>query len=325
MPLIEKIKELIAKDKTDYVFSELMHIDLDEDKKNAILLLYSQWNIAKREYNIGIVSESEWSRKKSQINYSLLLLSDLIKNNNNTNKSIGNKIHKISKSNTINISGQGNLGVQNANNAKIIISHGKSTKTVKFKLLVINSLPKEKQALRIHEEIRIIEEALNTSSFRDQVEIIVKNAVQFDEVLKIIHSSRPDFVHFSLHLSKEKGLIFEDNSGNSQYVDKASFSDIFKLISGKNKVQLVLINACNSYEYALDISKFIDYAIGMKDFIPDDATLAFTKGFYEMLFEGEDIEFAFNAGLIALRLSKIEFNSANPLDEIPDLIKKNTA
>lgn len=323
MTIIDKIKELIANDKTDFVIQELLALNLEQDIKNTIILLSGQWNSAKKDYNIGITSSREWMQSKARINHSLLQVLTEISQDSNISE-LENSVDKITKNNTITIGGNNNFVLQDANNSNIFINSKKTDNVEKLKLLIINSLPKEKQALSVNEEIRILEDALYTSTNKDKIEIIAKNAVKFDEIFKIIHLTKPNYIHFSLHNSKSQGLIFENQSGASQYIDKKTFSDIFALTSKNNNLKLVLINACNSYDFALEISKFVDYSIGMNDFIADEAALAFAKGFYEMLFEGEDIDYAFNAGIIALKLSRIEFNSTIPIAEIPVLINKKS-
>lgn len=323
MTLIDKVRDLIAKDKTDYVFRELLDIKLDQDTVNTILLLSAQWNGAKKDYNIGITSSREWLQAKARINHSLLqILSELSSNINFSD--IENRIEKIEKMNTINLNDGGNIIIQDVNSSHISINTTKNEPTEKLKLLIINSLPVEKQPLSVNKEIKLLEDAYFTSTKKDRFELITKNAVKFDELFKIIHQTKPTYIHFSLHSSKSQGLIFENQSGTSQYIDKNTFAEIFALTAKNNNLKLVVLNACNSYDFANEITKYVDYSVGMKDFIPDAAAVAFAKGFYEMLFEGEDIDYAFNAGIIALKMSRIEFNSSIPIAEIPVLLNKKS-
>lgn len=320
MTIIEKLKELIAKDKTDYVLRELLDIGLDNDTHNTILLLSAQWNSLKKEYNMNTISNSDWSRNKSRINYSLLQIISDLSDNELIISNLQQKLDKV-KEHNINMHGNQNTGVQDVSNSRIFINEQQQNSKSKLKMLIINSLPKDKQAISISEEIKIIEQALYTSIAKDKIETVVKNAVTFDEVFRIINSVRPSYIHFSLHLSKSQGLIFSDQNGNTNYVDKSTFSKIFSIVSKNNRPKLVFLNACNSFDYAYEIKEYVDFLIGMQDFIPDIAALAFTKGFYEILFDGEGIEYAFDAGKISLALNKIDFNSSVPLSEIPQLIK----
>ena len=57
-----------------------------------------------------------------------------------------------------------------------------------------------------------------------------------------------------------------------------------------------MLNACYSQVQAEEIHQHINYVIGTKKQIQDRAAIAFTKGFYTALFNGEAIERAYEFG-----------------------------
>ena len=81
-------------------------------------------------------------------------------------------------------------------------------------------------------------------------------------------------------------------------------------------VNCVLLNACYSKDQAKAISKHINYVIGMNKSVSDEASIAFTIGFYQALGAGRTIEEAYELGCAHIELLGIsEYQT-------PVLIKK---
>jgi hypothetical protein len=110
-------------------------------------------------------------------------------------------------------------------------------------------------------------------------------------------------VHFSGHGSGQDGLVFEDVTGQSKLIDSEALANLFKLFS--SRVECVVLNACYSELQAKEISKHIDYVIGMSQSIGDRAAIEFAIGFYTALGGGESVEFAYKLGCNAIQLEGI--------------------
>ena len=65
------------------------------------------------------------------------------------------------------------------------------------------------------------------------------------------------------------------------------------------------LNACYSESQADAISKHIDYVVGMKKAIGDEAAIKFAVGFYDALAAGRNFGLAFKFGCIAIDLKGI--------------------
>ena len=61
-------------------------------------------------------------------------------------------------------------------------------------------------------------------------------------------------------------------------------------------MKCVVLNACYSVAQANAISKHIDYVVGMKKAIGDEAAIKFAVGFYDALGAGRDFETAYKFG-----------------------------
>jgi hypothetical protein len=124
----------------------------------------------------------------------------------------------------------------------------------------------------------------------------------------------------SLHNDKKDGLVFEDVNGNEYPISTDIFSSFIELINAKECViECVILNSCNSVQHASSVSRFVRCAIGMKDFMPDDASVAYAKGFYEYINMGDTYDDAHQSGVIQLKVlaQRLDTGLPTPLSEIP--------
>ena len=84
------------------------------------------------------------------------------------------------------------------------------------------------------------------------------------------------------------GLVFEDDVGNVQLISGDALAGLFELCS--DFVKCVVLNACYSEAQANAITRHIDFVIGMKKAIGDQAAIKFAVGFYDALGAGRDFE-----------------------------------
>ena len=169
------------------------------------------------------------------------------------------------------------------------------------KILVLASNPQETEQLRLNEEIRAIEDARKRSKKREEFKLIPTLAVRVEDLQSAILEEEPSIVHFCGHGTNNQGLVLETETGQKQLVNTQAIADLFKLFS--HQVEGVVLNACYSEKQASLINQHINYVIGTKKEIRDDAAIAFTKGFYLALFNGESIDFAYEYGCIGIQLA----------------------
>jgi CHAT domain-containing protein len=170
-------------------------------------------------------------------------------------------------------------------------------------ILILAANPKGTERLRLDEEVKKVEQALERSTHRDQFKLVQKWAVTDDDLRRALLDHKPEVVHFSGHGSGVDGLNFEDDQGNVHEIPGETLSRFFKLCS--KYVKCVVLNACYSEDQAEPISQQIDWVIGMKKAIGDQAAIKFAVGFYDALGAGEDYEIAFDFGCSAIDLRGI--------------------
>jgi TIR domain/CHAT domain len=161
-------------------------------------------------------------------------------------------------------------------------------------ILVITSNPQGTTSLRLDRELRVIDEVIQKSQFRDRFDVHQLWAARTIDLIDALLKYQPRIVHFCGHGEGQMGLVLEDEAGNAKPVSSEALAEVFKNLAAK--VECVLLNACYSEVQANAIVEHINYVIGMSREIRDDAAIAFTRGFYTALGNGEPIKNAYNFG-----------------------------
>lgn len=182
-------------------------------------------------------------------------------------------------------------------------------------ILILAANPKGTSRLRLDEELREIKNGLRRASRREQFLIESAEAVRYRDIHRSIIDFEPQIVHFSGHGAQEKGLVFEDETGQEKLVDAEALAGLFELFA--EHVKCVLLNACFSEIQAKAIAQHIDYVIGMSEEIGDRAAIEFAVGFYDALGAGKSVEFAHKLGCTVIRVAGI------PESLTPKLLSKN--
>jgi AAA-like domain/CHAT domain len=175
------------------------------------------------------------------------------------------------------------------------------------KILILTANPKNTNQLRLGEEVREIQAALDQSKNRDEFEIMTRWAVRVDDLQPILLDHTPDIVHFSGHGGGSQGLALENEVGEMQLVSSTALAGLFKLF--KADVECVFLNACYSEAQAKAIHQHINCVVGMNQAIGDVAAIKFAKGFYRALGTDRTYKEAFEFGCNSIDLHSIPESS----------------
>ncbi len=175
------------------------------------------------------------------------------------------------------------------------------------KILILTANPKNTDQLRLDEEVREIQTALEQSRNRDQFEIMTRWAVRVDNLQPILLDHTPQLVHFSGHGGDSQGLALENELGQMQLVSSTALAGLFKLF--KKNVECVFLNACYSEEQAKAIHQHINCVVGMNQAIGDQAAIKFAKGFYRAIGSDKTYKEAFEFGCNLIDLQSIPESS----------------
>lgn len=170
-------------------------------------------------------------------------------------------------------------------------------------ILFLAANPKDSSRLRLDEEARRIQGALERSKHRDKFELEQLWAVQIPDLRRALLDKQPGIIHFSGHGSALGRVFLEDAAGNGQEVSAEALGNLFRLF--KQYIKCVILNACYSEVQAQEIAKHGIPVIGMKSAVPDQAGVVFSEAFYDALGAGQDIEFAFELGCSAIEMYQL--------------------
>ncbi len=169
-----------------------------------------------------------------------------------------------------------------------------STFPQKQTILFLAANPKNSTPLRLDQEAREIDEGLTRAQQRDRFDLQQKWAARPRDIQRAMLDLALQIVHFSGHGVGDRGLVFEDDAGNTQLVNTAAIAGLFELFADQVRcVVLNALNACYSEVQAQAIVAHIPYVIGMNQAVGDRAAREFAVGFYDALGAGRDIEFAY--------------------------------
>ena len=175
------------------------------------------------------------------------------------------------------------------------------------RILFLASAPSDQAQLRLDEEHRQIQQALEHTPY----EFKSRWAVRPKDVLQAILSLKPEIVHFSGHGLQTGAICFMDESGKTKPVEPLALSALFKLVA--NHVKCVIMNACYSEAQAAAIAVHIPFVIGMGQSVSDRAAIEFAASFYGVLQEVKVIEKAFEFGRVALQMEGFYTEESNPV------------
>jgi hypothetical protein len=172
-----------------------------------------------------------------------------------------------------------------------------------IKVLVLAASPLNMDALRLDEEQRAIDQAMQQGAFRQRFDLRQHWAVRIADLQELLLRHQPQIVHFSGHGSPTSAIILQDEQGQAAPVPSAALSRLFALL--KDNLRVVVLNACSSASQAAAIAEHIACVVGMSDAIADHAAIQFASAFYRALAYGRTVETAFELGLAQLDLQSL--------------------
>lgn len=171
------------------------------------------------------------------------------------------------------------------------------------KILFLSANPNDVTEIRLGEEVREVEDSIQLGECRDQLLLLPHFAVRVPDLRDTLLRHRPHVLHFSGHGSATQGIALKDKNGNLKLVHVDALASLLGVI--KDNVRVVVLNACFSSLQADEISKVIDFTIGMNNTIRDHSAIVFSSAFYQGLAYGRSVQEAFALGVSALMLEGI--------------------
>jgi hypothetical protein len=174
------------------------------------------------------------------------------------------------------------------------------------KILVLAANPQNIHRLRLDEEAREIQAALERSRYRDLFTIEQRWTVTPRDLQRAILDLNPQLIHFSGGGMGETGLVLESERGRSQLIPGKALAQLFQLTATDTPIECVILSACYDEVQAQSIAEHVPYVIGISQSVSDHAAQEFKIGFYDALGAGRSIPVAYEFGCASLSLTGVE-------------------
>ncbi len=172
-------------------------------------------------------------------------------------------------------------------------------------VLYLASNPDPQCSLRIDAEIRLVQQAIRGTVYRDSITVQYRPAANLDSLLEGLNDHRPQIVHFSGH-GNETEIATDSGGVEDPAVQSLSFDLLAKALSATDSPpEIVVLNSCKSSaakKHLLPVAKVI---ITMRESISDVAAAAFAPRFYAALASGQPVQKAFAQGQVAVAAASI--------------------
>jgi hypothetical protein len=175
-----------------------------------------------------------------------------------------------------------------------------SGSTGRTRILLLAANPSSTPRLALDVEAREITDRLQLARARDSFDLITCWAVRPVDVLQQLNRHRPHIVHFSGHGSPTGEIVLSTSDRGDHVVSTTALAEVFRTV--KDDVRMVVLNACYSTIQAHAISQHIDYVIGMRAPIDDEAAAVFAAAFYSALALQRTVAEAFDQAKVAIEL-----------------------
>lgn len=308
MELKNRIQSLIANNKIEQAIRELLawaKNNHNRELEDDLLLIMSRYTQVKRQENLGIIQFSDALQQQAVISNSVL-----------------NFLNKLE--------------------TEVIIGSPPEVEKPEEKqkvILFLASNPSHTAKLQLEKEYVQIARKLQDQT--DKFRLVAEWAVTPGLLQEAILKHRPHLIHFSGHglgdseagqrgtrpaSSTPKtdeedigGIVLQNANGRPQFVNGKALTGLFRIITHKIPVKIVILNACHSKEQARAINEYVPFVIGMDRTIDDNAAIGFSTGFYNSIASDESVEYAYE-----LAKNRIELEGL-PDGEVPLLYKKEDA
>jgi hypothetical protein len=155
-------------------------------------------------------------------------------------------------------------------------------------VLFMCSSPMDKNLLNFGEELKVVQRLHESSIDRANFQIEIRTGMERIEVPEQLVKLKPDILHISLHANNVKGLYFQDAARNADPMAIKEWISIIQLQQRIHKPSVIILSACNSFDFAKAAKPFADFAVGTIMVYPDEAGVEYARGFYTILFNDEN-------------------------------------
>lgn len=171
-----------------------------------------------------------------------------------------------------------------------------------LEILVVSAHPKDQPPLA--SEFEQLQQAFQPLIAQDKLDLAYLLPPTWDTLMDWLLAGAPSVLHFEGHgaFTRTGLLIFENTDGESDPVEAATLGNTFY----STDLRLAVLSACETAKAGGEsllgsvapalILAGIPAVVAMQHRLPDDAAVRFSRGFYQALLGGQDLESAVMAG-----------------------------
>jgi hypothetical protein len=123
------------------------------------------------------------------------------------------------------------------------------------------------------------------------------------DLLQYLNQHRPHIVHFSGHGDHTGEIVLSAGDGTGRRVSAAALADLFQCTN--DAIRVVVLNACHSAAAVQAIGPHVDYIVGMRAPITDEAATIFASSFYSALGFRRTVPQAFEQAVAVLGMHSL--------------------
>ena len=141
-------------------------------------------------------------------------------------------------------------------------------------------------------------------------------AARVSDVIIALRKNKPDVVHFGVHGYQSDEIVLLDDSDEPSPIARGTLVQLFEHHQEKNRIRLVVLNACYSAKQARVIKEFVDCVIAIRKTIPNASAMKYSLLLYDALASGTSVLDAHKEGLTVIAQDRL------PKDRQPQLLHR---
>ncbi len=172
-------------------------------------------------------------------------------------------------------------------------------------VLYLTASPDSKNPLRVDAEVRMVQGAVQSSKYRDNITLQYRPAADLNSLTKGLNDHGPQIVHFSGH-GNEDEIATDTGQLGQQTVQPLSFDLLVKTLAATdNPPDVIVLNSCKSSAAKKSLLLIAKVFIAMRESVSDIAAANFAQNFYAAIASGQSVKAAFEQGKVAVEAASI--------------------